>query len=107
MAHFAMVDNGVVGRVVVISDDDAPNEATGAAFCNRLLGGTWLQTSYNTRDGIHYGSDGQPDGKPALRLNYAGIGYLYDATIDAFLPPPPDGTNWVWDGASNSWTPAN
>jgi hypothetical protein len=51
--------------------------------------GQWIQTSYNTRGGIHYGADGQPDGGQALRKNYAGVGYTYDHTKDAFIPPKP------------------
>jgi hypothetical protein len=86
--------------------------------------GTWLQTSYNTRGGIHYGPDGQPDGGVALRANYAGIGYTYDQTNDVFYAPQPylswlisaptwewqapvpyptDGGDYVWDEATLSW----
>jgi hypothetical protein len=52
---------------------------------------------------LHYGSDGQPDGGVALRGNYAGIGYVYDATNDVFHEPQPYGswtlnqTTWLWE----------
>jgi hypothetical protein len=65
--------------------------------------GTWIQTSYNTRGGVHYGQDGQPDGGVALRANYAGIGYTYDATHDVFYAPKPSDTavlnkeTWLWE----------
>ena len=86
--------------------------------------GAWLQTSYNTRGNVHYGQDGQPDGGVALRGNYAGVGYSYDAQADAFIPPQPyaswvlspktflweapvamptDGKPYAWDEATQSW----
>lgn len=48
---------------------------------------SWVQTSYNTFGGVHFGPDRKPDGKPALRKNYAGIGFRYDPVLDAFIPP--------------------
>jgi hypothetical protein len=51
--------------------------------------GFWVQTSYNTRGGVHYGQDGNPSGREQLRKNYAGIGYTYDSGRDAFIPPQP------------------
>jgi hypothetical protein len=64
--------------------------------------GTWIQTSYNTRGGVHYGADGQPDGGVALRANYAGIGYTYDQANDVFYAPQPypswtiSAPTWLW-----------
>jgi hypothetical protein len=82
MAHFAKVENNKVVNVIVaeldffeIFVDTSP--------------GKWIQTSYNTREGIHYGSDGQPDGGIALRGNYAGIDYNYDEEADIFYPNSP------------------
>jgi len=80
MAHFAEIDsNNIVRRVIVISDDVAPdpapdNEAQGQVFISDVLGlaGTWLQTSYNGN----------------FRGTYAGIGYTYDPATDEFVPPP-------------------
>lgn len=69
MAHYAKVEDGVVTQVIV---------AHSKLWCEETLGGTWVQTSYNTRGNVHYGQDGQPDGGEALNKNYAGIGYLWD-----------------------------
>ena len=90
MGHFAKVSNGIVTRVIVAEAD----------FFNNFVDdspGQWIQTSYNTRGGVHYqpnANDPSEDQSKALRKNYAGIGYTYDATKDAFIPPQP----------FNSWT---
>jgi hypothetical protein len=85
MAHFAQLDeNNVVLQVIVVDNKDTADangvekEHIGAAFCERLLGGTWKQTSYNGN----------------LRKNYAGIGYTYNEDIDAFVAPKPY-ASWV------------
>jgi len=65
--------------------------------------GEWIQTSYNTRGGVHYGEDGNPDDGVALRGNYAGIGHIYDRTNDVFYSPQPfsswtlNNTTWTWE----------
>ena len=116
MAHFAQLDaNNVVLQVIVVGNTDTADangvekEHIGAAFCERLLGGTWVQTSYNGN----------------MRKNYAGIGFTYDASRDAFIPPKPedgtyvlnedtcqwerpvaqpkDGKTYNWDEATQSW----
>ena len=84
MAHFAQLDeNNIVTQVIVVSNDDAPDEATGVAFCKTIYGSdtNWKQTSYNSRANRHL-LGGTP-----FRVNYAGIGYTYDAGRDAFIPP--------------------
>ena len=78
MSHYAKIENNIVTQVIVA---DSSFIAT--------LDGAWVQTSYNTRGGIHLGCDGQPDGGIPLRKNYAGIGYIYDPVADAFYPPKP------------------
>lgn len=96
MAHFAEVDsNNVVVRVLVVSNDQ---EHRGQEFlANDLgLGGTWIQTSYNTIGGKHN------NGGIPLRKNYAGIGYTYDPDRDAFIPPKPEG-NWTLDEETCLW----
>jgi hypothetical protein len=117
MSHFAKVLDGKVLQVIVANPE----------FFNTFVDsspGQWLQTSYNTRGGVHYGQDGQPDGGIALRGNYAGIGYVYDATNDVFYAPQPfaswtlsqttwlweppvayptDGKRYVWDEPTMSW----
>ena len=70
MAHFAQVSNGVVQQVIVVSNDDAPDEATGQQFIASLgLAGDWIQTSYNGNP-----IEGQDRGK------YAGIGDIWNGT---------------------------
>ena len=95
MAHFAELDNNnIVVRVIVVADE---NEADGENWCRNLLGGFWKKTSYNTQAGVHL-TGGTP-----FRKNYAGIGYSYDPTRDAFIPPKPfnscvlNENTCVWD----------
>jgi len=76
MAHFAKVENNIVTRVIVAEVEFFDNFVDDSA-------GTWIQTSYNTKAGVHL------NGETPLRKNYAGIGYTYDKTRDAFLPPQP------------------
>lgn len=88
MAHFARIDeNNIVTTVLVVPDEQ---QHRGEIYLNELgLDGRWLQTSYNTIAGVHYGPNLVPDGRPALRKNYAGIGFTYDEVRDAFVPPKP------------------
>ena len=96
MSHFAHVQNGIVDQVIVTEQDFINSGAVGPA-------NEWVQTSYNTRGNVHYGQDGQPDGGVALRGNYAGIGYTYDAQNDVFYAPQPfpswilNHSTWLWD----------
>jgi hypothetical protein len=121
MGSYAKVRDGVVNRVIVADED----------FVNRYIDnevGKWIQTSYNTRGGIHYDpATGQPspDQSKALRKNFAGIGYTYDSGRDAFYPPKPfpswtlnetscqweapvampsDGKMYSWDESTKQWT---
>lgn len=114
MAHFAELDeNNVVKRVIVVDNKDTSDangneiESIGVAFCQKLLGGNWKQTSYNGN----------------IRKNYAGIGYTYHVDIDAFVAPQPypswvldanaqwqapvpmptDGKMYSWDEAAQAW----
>ena len=115
MAHFAKLGPGnVVEQVIVVDNRDTSDpdgvekEYIGAAFCERLFGGTWKQTSYNGNK----------------RKNYAGVGYTFDEQRDAFVPPKPyaswvlnedtctwkspvdmptDGQMYSWDEATTSW----
>ena len=107
MSHFAKVEDGVVTQVVVAHDIE---------WCQENLGGTFIQTSYNTYGGVH-----RLGGTP-LRYNYAGIGFTYDETRDAFIPPKPyeswslnedtclweapipfPGPGWIWDEELKGW----
>lgn len=83
MSHFAKVVNGAVTQVIVAEPEFFENFVDSSP-------GEWIQTSYNTRGGVHYSPDtNEPDGGVALRKNYAGIGYTYDKNRDAFIPPKP------------------
>lgn len=96
MAHFASINSdNIVTQVLVVSDNDAPR---GHDFLSKDLGlgGTWIQTSYNTRGGEH------SNGGTPLRKNYAGIGYTYDSGRDAFIPPKPY-ASWVLNEGTCLW----
>lgn len=97
MSHFAKVENGIVTQVIVIEQDVLDLGYWGDPA-------SWVQTSYNTRGGIHYGQDGQPDGGVALRKNYAGTGYIYDSVRDAFYAPQPF-PSWTLDEETCLWNP--
>ena len=93
--HFAKVENGLVTQVIVAEQD---------VIDSGIFGHGWVQTSYNTHGGVHYGQDGQPDGGIALRKNYAGIGYTYDSVRDAFISPQPY-PSWTLDEDTCYWNP--
>ena len=103
MAHFAELDeNDTVLRVIVVSDENAID---GEVFCNNLFGGSWKQTSYNTRGGVHYDPDTQePDDGVAFRKNYAGKGYVFDEGRDAFMTAQPY-PSWTLDEDTCYWEP--
>lgn len=118
MSHFAHINaSGIVDNVIVAELEFIYSKSIDDPE-------RWVQTSYNTRGGVHYGDNGQPDGKPPLRKNYAGIGYTYDQQRDVFIPPKPfpswvlneqsclwepptprpqDGKRYRWDEATQSW----
>ena len=95
MSHFAKVENGIVTRVIVAEQDFINSGAVGDPY-------QWIQTSYNTHGGIHYGQNGQPDGGIALRANYAGIGYTYNSTDDVFYAPQPY-SSWTISAPTWEW----
>ena len=93
MAHYAQINSSnIVTQVIVIDNKDTADangtekEYIGAAYCERLFGGTWKQTSYNGN----------------IRKNYAGIGYTYDSTRDAFIPPKPF-ASWTLNENTCRW----
>ena len=98
MGHYAKVKQGKVVKVIVAE----------ASFFNNFVDdspGTWLQTSYNTRQGVHYQPDSNltsSDQSLALRGNYAGVGYEYDSACDAFFAPQPF-PSWNKDTGSFSY----
>jgi len=111
MAHFAKLKVGnIVEKVAVVSNDIATTEQAGVEFLQNLYGdrAVWKQTSYNNN----------------IRKNFAGIGYTYDESRDAFIPPKPfdswtlnettclweapvayptDGQNYTWNETNQTW----
>ena len=90
MAHFVKISDGKVVQGIVVHNnellvDGVEVESKGAEFCTNLLGGTWVQTSYNAR----------------IRKQYAGIGYTYDAVADVFIAPQPF-ESWTLD-SNHDW----
>jgi hypothetical protein len=93
VAHFVKLDeNNVVTEVHVVANRDTSDangvekEYIGQAFLEKLFGGNWKQTSYNGN----------------IRKNYAGIGYTYNADIDAFVPPQPF-ASWLLNEETAQW----
>ena len=120
MAHFAHIDeNNIVTNVIVIHND---HETNGQDHINNVLGlsGTWIQTSYNTHAGKKHtqtvtrvpGLSGRTVNKYTLsatdqkgvRGNFAGIGFTYDPTLDAFIPPKPY-SSYVLNVSLYQWEP--
>ena len=121
MAHFAKLGIGnKVLKVEIVSNDIALTEQAGVNFLNNIYktNDVWVQTSYNTIGGTHI-LDGTP-----FRKNYAGVGYKYNQTKDAFISPQPyaswtlnettclweaptvypdDGKRYTWNETTTSW----
>ena len=83
MSHWAEIDESNIVIRVLVGDDRAMTEEESYQWLIDNLGGTWIQTSYNTKNNVH-ALGGTP-----LRKNYAGIGFRYDPIRDAFIPPKP------------------
>jgi len=99
MAHFAkLIVGNIVERIEVVSNDIATTEQAGVDFLNNLYGtnDAWKQTSYNTRGGVH-----KLGGTP-FRKNYAGIGWKYNQTRDAFISPKPF-NSWILNEETCLW----
>jgi len=99
MAHFAKLGVGnKVLRVTVVSNDVATTEKAGEEFLQNLHGSrdVWKQTSYNTIGGEH-----KLGGTP-FRKNYAGVGYTYDQSRDAFIEPKPY-DSWTLNETTCLW----
>lgn len=95
MASFARVEDGVVVEVLVVPNE---HEHDGEEYLNSLgLHGRWLKTSYNTAQGKH-GAGGTP-----FRINFAGIGMLYDEELDGFVYPKGSHDSFVFNPETGTW----
>jgi hypothetical protein len=95
MSHWAELDENNKVLRVLVGDNNDPNGDEGYQWLIDNLGGTWIQTSYNTHANQH------PEGRP-LHKNYAGIGDTYDADRNAFIAPKPY-NSWVLDENTCVW----
>ena len=130
MGHYAKIVNNKVVKVIVATQDFIDGYNDNEPELTKYPS-SWVKTSYNTRGGVHY----QPntdipseDQSKSLRKNFAGIGYTYDESRDAFIPPKPfdswllneetclwespieypnDGNEYVWDESTISWKELN
>tara|TARA_R110000823_G_scaffold98121_1_gene212715 strand:+ start:198 stop:566 length:369 start_codon:yes stop_codon:yes gene_type:complete len=97
MSHFAEINSENIVTRVIAAEQDFINKGKVGDSNN------WVQTSYNTRGGIHYAPNSkEPDDGIALRKNYAGIGFTYDSVRDAFIPPKPY-PSWTLVESSCLW----
>ena len=98
MAHYAKIESGIVSEVIV---------AEQAFIDARPSSETWVQTSYNTRGGVHYEPDSSTpssDQSNALRKNFAGVGFVYDSVRDAFYEEQPH-ASWTLNETTCYWEP--
>ena len=112
MARFAKINEDNIVESVILVDNEhligergEEVEALGVAYLNKVFGeeSNWVQTSFNTRDGLHYGAEStEPDGGNALRKNHAAKGYTYDKTRNAFIPPKVY-DSWVLNEDTCQW----
>lgn len=104
MAYYAFLDENNIVTEVITGRDETDTSEDWELWYSNFRGQPCKRTSYNSRGGVHYDSEGKPDGKPAFRKNYAGIGFIYDITIDAFIPPKTY-PSWLLDTQSCLWVP--
>jgi len=118
MAHYAFLDKNNIVTEVIVGKNEGEEGVDWEVHYGNFRGQTCKRTSYNTHGGVHSG------GGTPLRKNYAGIGYTYDESRDAFIPPKPfaswllnedtclwnapkpypdDGNLYQWDEDSLSW----
>lgn len=127
MAHYAFLDEHSVVTQVIVGKDEGEDGVNWEEWYGNFQGQPCKRTSYNTRGGVYYDPTTglpSPDQSKAFRKNYAGIGYIYDVTLDAFVPPKPypswlldtqsclwqapvpyptDGKDYIWDEITQSW----
>lgn len=96
MSHWAEIDKDNIVIRVLVGDERTMTEEEAYQWLIDNLGGNWIQTSYNTKNGVHV------FGGTPLRKNYAGNGFIYDSTRDAFIPPKPY-DSWVLNEETCNW----
>jgi len=103
MAHYAFLNMSNIVTEVIVGKDETDGPTNWEIHYGNIREQVCKRTSYNTKGGVHY-TDGAPsaDQSKAFRKNYAGIGYTYDHSRDAFIPPKPF-DSWVLNETSCLW----
>ena len=97
MAHYAFLNLNNIVTEVIVGKNEGEDGIDWEQHYGDFRGQICKRTSYNTMGGVH------TNGGTPYRKNYAGIGYTYDATRDAFIPPQPY-ASWTLDEATCLWT---
>lgn len=127
MAYYAFLDENNIVTEVIAGKDETDTSEDWEQFYGNIRQQVCKRTSYNTRGGVYYIPNTDtpaPDQSKAFRKNYAGIGFTYNAALDAFIPlqtfpswhlntntclweapipMPSDGKMYYWDEATQTW----
>jgi hypothetical protein len=98
MAHYAFLDESNIVTEVIVGKDEGEDGVNWEEHYGNFRGQICKRTSYNSQGGVHL-TGGTP-----FRKNYAGIGYTYDASRDAFIPPKPY-ASWLLNEDTCLWEP--
>lgn len=104
MAHYALLDNNNIVVQVITGHDENYSNTDWEKYYSEVTGYICKRTSYWTGGGIHWSETGEPSTtqEKAFRKNYAGIGFIYDESRDAFIPPQPY-PSWILDEETCRW----
>lgn len=118
MAHYAILDEQNIVINVIVGTDESSSGIDWEKYYGNLYNSTVKRTSYNTFENTHV------NGGTPFRGNFASVGYTYDESLDAFIPPKPfdswtlntdrfdwdppvprpvDHNIWVWDEDNQQW----
>ena len=104
MAHWAELDENNIVLRVTVGDNTDPAGDEGYQWLIDNLGGRWFKTSYNAARGKRRDLEtNELTNEPGFRKNFAQVGYSYDQTRDAFIPPKPENGNWELDEETCLW----
>lgn len=125
MAHYAFLNMSNIVTEVIVGKDETDGPTNWEIHYGNIREQVCKRTSYNTKGGVHYTDGAESDDQSkAFRKNYAGIGYTYDHSRDAFIPPKPyaswtlnetsclweapveypdDGEMYIWNEDTTSW----